>query len=337
MWPYSVWCVCFSACVTAPGLWTALQGLEYGSSPHQQALTEAVRRCVFICVCVCVCLSACHLSCVFMCIIYVSSECILVCLLHFFFLFSSLCSTYRLVKAVCITPLFRYSLNIDNDMCGWPACPLSQSVWCFRWSLCLFPLCRRLSEEAPGGRRVRWQRLHQKDERWLWPSTHLFQRITVCSDDLNPPPLPLLTYETLQRSSEGVRIQKIKADSYLPYMFRGVVSECRHSRTIIHLCLLLTWQCWVWIILISQWSLNSTHGEADTMFFVCSCEDKCRCSERAASEERQSKPAAQKVRWWFDRVHSLITKQLIHLWNRTEMSSTSTHKAKLHELTTVVC
>lgn len=212
MWPYSVWCVCFSACVTAPGLWTALQGLEYGSSPHQQALTEAVRRCVFICVCVCVCLSACHLSCVFMCIIYVSSECILVCLLHFFFLFSSLCSTYRLVKAVCITPLFRYSLNIDNDMCGWPACPLSQSVWCFRWSLCLFPLCRRLSEEAPGGRRVRWQRLHQKDERWLWPSTHLFQRITVCSDDLNPPPLPLLTYETLQRSSEGVRIQKIKAD-----------------------------------------------------------------------------------------------------------------------------
>lgn len=44
IWPYSV---CLSACATPPGLWTALQGLEYGSSPCQQACSKAGRRCVF--------------------------------------------------------------------------------------------------------------------------------------------------------------------------------------------------------------------------------------------------------------------------------------------------
>lgn len=49
-------CVCFSACVTPPSLWTALQGLEYGSSPCQQAFTKAVGRCVFSCVFVWICM-----------------------------------------------------------------------------------------------------------------------------------------------------------------------------------------------------------------------------------------------------------------------------------------
>lgn len=51
----------------------------------------------------------------------------------------------------------------------------------------VFALCRQLSEEVSGGCEVRRQRLYQKDERWLWPLTLLFQRITAGSDNLNPP------------------------------------------------------------------------------------------------------------------------------------------------------
>lgn len=155
--------------------------------------------------------------------------CIRVCLYFYFDL-----STIFYVSSFFAT--FFFCLNIDdNDMFSWLVCPPCQPVWCFRWSLCLFALCRRLSEEASGGHQVRWQRLHQKDERWLWPSTLLFQRITVGSEDLNPLPL---TSETLQRTSEGVGIQITKgiqlyvADSSLILIlcFRAVGSEWRHSR-----------------------------------------------------------------------------------------------------------
>lgn len=45
---------CLSACVTPPGLWTALQSLEYGSSTCLQTFSKAVRRCVMCYLCVCV-------------------------------------------------------------------------------------------------------------------------------------------------------------------------------------------------------------------------------------------------------------------------------------------
>lgn len=147
------WCalilsaVCVSACVTPPGLWTALQGLEYGSSASQQALTEAVRRCVQTCLC--------SLFCKF---------------IRFpvfpFFLNSFL------------SPLFRYSPGSTNKN-SMLRRHVRLSGQCDVLSALSFPLCRRLSEEAPGGHRVRRQRLHQKDERWLWPSTHPYRRITA--------------------------------------------------------------------------------------------------------------------------------------------------------------
>lgn len=56
---------------------------------------------------------------------------------------------------------------------------------------CVFALCRQLSEEVSGGCGLGRQRLYQTDERWLWPPTLLFQRITAGSDNLNPPS-PLL-------------------------------------------------------------------------------------------------------------------------------------------------
>lgn len=73
------------------------------------------------------------------------------------------------------------SSTVIMTVFGRRVCPPRWRVRCFRWFLCLFALCRRLPEEAAGGHRVRWQRLHQKDERWLWASTFLFQRITVGS------------------------------------------------------------------------------------------------------------------------------------------------------------
>lgn len=124
----SLFCLCVSARVTPCSVWTALQGLEYGSSASQQALLKAVRRSVF----------KCFLPVHF----HLSSS---VCVFWWFYLIYFICSDAIQKKK-----------NIMNNKVRW-------CVWGFKW----WRFCRWLSEEAPGGCGVRRWRLHQKDERWL--------------------------------------------------------------------------------------------------------------------------------------------------------------------------
>ena len=120
--------------------------------------------------------------------LYLHFFCVCPCVSVFRFLFSShhfiscfrtpLCS----VLFCLYSPLEKDNYNNNVLLLTWV------SLWCSRWSVCVFALHRRLSEEAPGGRRVRWQRLHQKDERWLWASTHRCKQGTFCSHDFNSLP-----------------------------------------------------------------------------------------------------------------------------------------------------
>lgn len=101
--------------------------------------------------------------------------CRLVCALCFASLFVSLFLPFL---NSFLSPLFRYSPGSINKN-SMLRRHVRLSGQCDVLSARSFPLCRRLSEEAPGGHRVRRQRLHQKDERWLWPSTHPYRRITA--------------------------------------------------------------------------------------------------------------------------------------------------------------